>query len=84
VYVWMHRELRQMDVSCLFNVMSKFGNTSDVRIELVHVCVCVCAMVHRIYGCTTWIKCLECTPQYGCMRDGVMRMMSLVKIHRCH
>jgi hypothetical protein len=41
VYVWMHRELREMDVSCLFNVMSKFGNTSDVRIELVHVCVCV-------------------------------------------
>jgi hypothetical protein len=39
--VWMHRELREMDVSCLFNVMSKFGNTSDVRIELVHVCVCV-------------------------------------------
>jgi hypothetical protein len=30
-----------MDVSGLFNVMSKFGNTSDVRIELVHVCVCV-------------------------------------------
>ena len=26
----------------LFNVMSKFGNTCDVRIELVHVCVCVC------------------------------------------
>jgi hypothetical protein len=24
----------------LFNVMSKFGNTCDVRIELVHVCVC--------------------------------------------
>ena len=40
--MWMHRELREMDVSCLFNVMSKFGNTSDVRIELVHVCVCVC------------------------------------------
>jgi hypothetical protein len=26
----------------LFNVMSKFGNTCDVRIELVHVGVCVC------------------------------------------
>jgi hypothetical protein len=24
----------------LFKVMSKFGNTSYVRIELVHVCVC--------------------------------------------
>jgi hypothetical protein len=65
--VWMHRELREMDVSCLFNVMSKFGNTSYVRIELVHICVC--AMVHRIYGCATWIKCLECMPQYGCIRD---------------
>jgi hypothetical protein len=38
--VWMHRELREMDVLGLFNVMSKFGNISDVRIELVHVCVC--------------------------------------------
>jgi hypothetical protein len=25
----------------LFKVMSKFGNTSEVRIELVHVYVCV-------------------------------------------
>jgi hypothetical protein len=59
----MHRELREMNVSCLFNVMSKFGNTSYVRIELVHVCGCVC------HGCATWIKCLECMPQYGCIRD---------------
>jgi hypothetical protein len=27
-------------VSCFFYVMSKSGNTRDVRIELVHVCVC--------------------------------------------
>jgi hypothetical protein len=31
----------EMNVLCLFNVMSKFGNTSYVRIELVDVCVCV-------------------------------------------
>jgi hypothetical protein len=39
--VWMYRELREMDVSCLFNVMSKLGNTSDVRTKLVHACMCV-------------------------------------------
>jgi hypothetical protein len=25
------------------------------------------------------LKCLECTPSYGCMRDRVMRMMSFSK-----
>jgi hypothetical protein len=38
VYVWMRR--KTVEMLCLFNVMSMFGNTSYVRIELVDVCVC--------------------------------------------
>jgi hypothetical protein len=37
-----------------------------------------------ISGYAKMIEVSRVTPQYGCMRDGVMRMMSLVKIHRCH
>jgi hypothetical protein len=40
--------------------------------------------VHILVVAPHLLKCLECTPLYGCMRDGVMRMMGLVKIHRCH
>jgi hypothetical protein len=32
-----------------FNVMSEFGNTCEVRIEVVHVCVC--AVVYYSGGC---------------------------------
>jgi hypothetical protein len=31
--------------------------------------MCVCAVVHRIYCCATWIKCLECMSHYGCICD---------------
>jgi hypothetical protein len=32
-------------VSCLFNVMRKFGSTSYMRVELVDVCVSWCIVL---------------------------------------
>jgi hypothetical protein len=66
--------------SIFVDATSNLENASCVEDELVrHECRSSYISVKL-----RWLKCLECTPQYGCMRDRVGCLMRLVKIHRCH